>query len=69
MHILWLASWLKAAGSKGQLLKAIQEEAAAGFLVVTVMHVHRHTSMYKDRDIHRERGRVRHASHTATYMI
>ena len=68
MHILWLATWLKAAGRKGQLLRAIQEDAAAGFLVVSGIHVHRHKSMYKDRDIDRERGRVRHASRTATYM-
>jgi len=32
----WLAGWINAAGRKGQLLRAIQEEeAAAGFLVVT----------------------------------
>ena len=74
MHILWLAGWLKAAGRKGQLLRAIQEQkeeekVAAGFLVLTSMHIHIHTSMYKDRDRRRERGRMRHASPTAPHII
>ena len=46
-----------------------EEKVAAGFLVLTSMHIHIHASMYKDRDRGRERGRVRHASPTAPHII